>query len=39
MAKVIQFYVPDRFRKAVKWVPRESRGKLLEFPSEVRKSA
>lgn len=39
MAKVIEFYVPGRFRKKVKWVPQEQRGKLIEFPAEVRKSA
>ena len=27
MAKVIEFYVPDRFRKKMKWVPLEQRGK------------
>jgi len=39
MAKVIEFYVPDRFRKKVRWVPQEYRGKVIEFPAEVRKSA
>ena len=31
MAKVIEFYVPARFRKAVKWVPQQQRGRVLEF--------
>jgi hypothetical protein len=39
MAKVIEFYIPDRFRKNVKWVPQERRGKVIEFPAEVKKSA
>jgi hypothetical protein len=39
MAQVIEFYVPDRFRKKVRWVPTEQRGKVLEFPVPVKKSA
>jgi hypothetical protein len=39
MAQVIQFYIPDRFRKKVRWVPSEQRGKVIEFPAEVKKSA
>jgi hypothetical protein len=39
MAKVIEFYVPDRFRKKVKWVPEARRGKVIEFPAPVKKSA
>jgi hypothetical protein len=39
MAKIIEFYVPSRFRKSGKWIPREDRGKLLEFPVETKKSA
>ena len=39
MAQVIEFYIPDRFRKKVRWVPKEHRGKVLEFPAEVKKSA
>jgi hypothetical protein len=39
MAKVIEFHIPSRFHKLVKWIPREQRGKVLEFPAEVRKSA
>jgi hypothetical protein len=31
MANVIEFYVPVRFRKAVKWVPQQQRGRVLEF--------
>ncbi len=32
MANVIEFYVPARFRKVVKWVPQQQRGRVLEFP-------
>jgi hypothetical protein len=39
MAQVIEFYVPDRFRKKVRWVPAERRGKVIEFPADVKKSA
>lgn len=39
MAKVIEFYIPERFHKKVKWIPLELRGKVIEFPPEVRKSA
>ena len=39
MAKVIEFYIPTSFRKPMKWVPEIQRGKLLEFRSQIRKSA
>jgi hypothetical protein len=39
MATVIEFYIPARFRKRVKWTPPAERGKVLEFPVEMRKSA
>jgi hypothetical protein len=39
MARVIEFYIPARFHKKVKWVGPEQRGRVIEFPSEVRKSA
>ncbi len=32
VAKLIRFYVPNRFRKNVKWVPAENRGKVIEIP-------
>ena len=31
MAKVIKFYIPDRFRKIVKWMPQQQHGRMLEF--------
>ena len=39
MAKVIEFYVPESYKKKSKWIAPELRGKLLHFPQEHRKSA
>jgi hypothetical protein len=39
MAKIIEFYIPQSFRKVSKWVPPNERGKVLEFPMAVRQSA
>jgi hypothetical protein len=39
MAKIIEFYIPQSFRKVSKWLPPIERGKLLEFSVAVRKSA
>jgi hypothetical protein len=39
MAKVIEFYVPARFRKVVKWVPQQQRGRVLEFPVAQKRTA
>jgi hypothetical protein len=39
MAKIVDFYIPQRFRKVAKWLPPNERGKLLEFSMAVRKSA
>jgi hypothetical protein len=39
VAKVIEFYIPNNFRNRVKWVSPELRGKIIEFPSEMKKSA
>jgi hypothetical protein len=39
MAQVIEFYIPARFHKKVKWLPPEQRGKVIEFPAAIRKSA
>ena len=36
MAQVIEFYIPDSFRRKVKWLPAERRGKIIEFPSGVK---
>jgi hypothetical protein len=39
MAQVIEFYVPARFHRKVKWIPPEQRGKVIPFPTGLRKSA
>jgi len=39
MAKVIEFYIPANFRKKSKWIPEEQRGKVIEFRSDLKKSA
>jgi hypothetical protein len=39
VAKVIEFYIPSNFRKSVQWVSPEQRGKIIEFPSPIKKSA
>jgi hypothetical protein len=39
MAKIIEFYIPQSFRKVSKCLPPNERGKVLEFPMAVRKSA
>lgn len=39
MAKVIEFYVPSRFQKKIKWIPRERRGKMIEFPADRQKKS
>jgi hypothetical protein len=32
MAKVIEFYVPERHRERRFWSPTEQRGKVIQFP-------
>jgi hypothetical protein len=39
MAKVIEIYIPSRFRKEQKWLPPQQRGKVIEFRADIRKSA
>ena len=39
MGQVIEFYIPTRFQRKVKWVPPTQRGKVLQFPGELKKSA
>jgi hypothetical protein len=39
LAPMIECYIPPRFHKLVKWTPPTRRGKVLEFPAEIRKSA
>ena len=37
MARVIAFYVPARFRRMVKWIPPQQRGKVLQFRLTARR--
>jgi hypothetical protein len=39
VTKVIEFYIPNTFRKRVKWVSPAERGKIIEFPAKIKKSA
>jgi hypothetical protein len=40
MAKIIEFYIPQSFRKVSRWwLPSVDRGKVLAFPLTVEKSA
>jgi hypothetical protein len=39
MAKVIEFYIPQNFRRTTKWVPDVQRGKILELRPLKKKSA
>jgi len=39
MAKIIEFYIPQSFRKVSKWLPPAERGKMLAFPLAEQKSA
>jgi len=39
VAKVIAFYVPNNFRKPLKWIPEFERGKIIEFCPQTKKSA
>jgi hypothetical protein len=39
LAKVIEFYIPNNFRKSPESVYAEQRGKIIEFAPPVKKSA
>ena len=39
MAKIVEFYIPERFQKTVTWVPELQRGKMIEFPLSMTRSA
>ncbi len=40
MAKVIEYYIPEGFRKkSGKWIPPDQRGKIIQFPATLKKSA
>ena len=31
VAKIIEFYIPTKFSKRVKWLPPQERGRVIEF--------
>jgi hypothetical protein len=39
MAKVIEFHIPTKFLKSVKWVSPLQRGRVIEFRLPTMKSA
>ena len=39
VAKVIEFYIPNHFRRSLKWVSAEGRGKIIAFARPMSKSA
>ncbi len=39
MAKVIEFYIPTRFRRPLKGAPQVQFGKIVEFCLQTKKSA
>jgi len=39
VAKVIEFYIPTKFSRRVKWIPLQQRGKVIEFSLPTQKSA
>jgi hypothetical protein len=38
VAELIEFYVPDNFRKSTRWIPPQQRGKVLEFRAAASKT-
>jgi hypothetical protein len=38
-AQVIEFHIPALFKPKMKRVPQEQRGKVIAFPSALKKSA
>jgi len=39
MAKLIEYYVPSTHKKKTRWVPQSLRGKVIDFPTDLKKSA
>jgi len=39
VAKVIEYYVPSTHKKKTRWVPESLRGKVIEFPPDLKKPA
>jgi hypothetical protein len=39
MAKLIEYYIPSTHKKRTRWVPQSLRGKVIDFPTDLKKSA
>ena len=39
VAKIIEYYIPERFEKKAEWIPPDQRGKVIQFPAPQKKSA
>ena len=39
VAKIIEYYIPESFRKKAAWIPPDQRGKIIQFPVPEKKSA
>jgi len=39
VAKVIEFYIPTRIPKRLKWLPPQQRGKVIEFSLPPKRTA
>jgi len=39
VAKIIEYYIPENFRKKAEWIPPDQRGKVMQFPTPQKKSA
>jgi len=39
MARIIEFHIPADFKPQMKLVPQEERGRLVVFPSNLKKPA
>jgi hypothetical protein len=39
MARMTEFHIPADFKPKIKWVPEGERGRLVVFPSNLKKSA
>lgn len=37
MARIIEFHKPADFKPTIKWVPQEEQGKLVVFPSNLKR--
>jgi len=38
VAKIIEYYIPESFRKQAGWIPPEQRGKVIPFHMPQKKS-